>query len=301
MRSAIVRAWLVRILRRLVLPIKVLVLGHVWLAAYLTALSWALIASAQMLNAYLASRLAPYAQSEGVASWIAIKLGIALPIILILCIIFMLASSVMLATRVIWRHHRFAFGEILRLTPRTLLISLRAISMSLRRAFSTLLPALALLALYIFADHGPSSPGTRRLYEIVTLSVTAVCTYRTLPLLMAPFLAVCGAIGSREALFYSPQLFNKKRPELVLLVVFAGLFGVVMLLLLHYSGIYAKHTKISLMLVLVSCGWYAITSLSIFTMNTLNEFSGAQSSNPPPPQETSMSGGAVKVNKIWVK
>jgi len=157
------------------------------------------------------------------------------------------------------------------------------------------------------------------LYSTYSLACVLVCLatiYRALPVLMTPFISVCGGYTPQQALYFSQAILAERRKELF--------FGTAILLGITLLAVHLRQFHISWpeSAYLAAWAWYTVTFFALSTINAIAKYEATAAAekqtrstpldvshplNEPPhlhahSANTTQDNGpvSVRVTKVWV-
>lgn len=286
----------------LMLPLRTLRSAHLLLLAYTAALIAIGIWAAQEATVFMVSALisakAQVAFSEATFRWI--SLVVILTIWLLSIPFFVTAFA--LPARILWHRGNLYTAELLTSTLPGIAHALRALGFSLRVEFRFLIPFVVMAFIYIgFADK-LAQRSTSQLFLLGFIAVGISTVWKSMPVLLAPLLAVLGKFEGRDAVWFSERVFRPKALELITIAL--SLFGALLAeyLLFHGHRMPVRHIPWYELLIYGVTFWYGAMLFCFKAMQALTSaIAREQAASPRPSQTASTQQPVFHIQNLWVQ
>lgn len=287
------------------LPFKALKKGHLLLALYTIGLSLLALWGTLELSAEWYQVLLSTRQQTGLTPITVSRIWVLSTIFLWICTLPILLTAVALPLRVLWVRGTLTSPELFTQTLSSIGYSLRAIGLTLRIELYQLIPVFAMAMIYIAFVRTQQQAIVTQLYTLALIAVCISTIWKSLPVLLAPLLAIIGHFDGRDATRYAGLVFRPRELEflLLILVLLGTMLGIY--LQFHGHGAAPKHFHPAELFLYGLSGWYGLSLLSFKTMQALNAASASapeQKQQPAQQQATAQEQQrpVINIQNLWV-
>ena len=142
----------------------------------------------------------------------------------------------------------------------------KSVLLSIKVSAKILLPAVVMVVGYFTWAIYTDNQAIYQMYTICMVSVCATTIFHTSPVILAPFISVCGHFNPRDSLRLSVQFFGRSKFKTftVILIIFGVSVGVL------YSTTFVGKLRLQL-LILLGYLWYLSTLSAVYCIRRLAE------------------------------
>jgi hypothetical protein len=190
-------------------PFKVIWKCHLLLVSYLALLLTSMFWICTEIEKFVVANLVSLGSDLGIASDILNNLTLGASIIIWISCLPVVLVAVSLPTEDLWLYKKMSLFRVLKQTPANIFVTFQTLVIGLRSVFYYLIPLFATIAGYAYAAKKGYFPQIPPVLHLLAVIIFLSVLWKTIPILLAPIVAICGQYTTMGALSAAPSIVHK--------------------------------------------------------------------------------------------